>query len=369
MNSKVIDFQKSKEKLMNKKFPNISPIIPEGKQPYYLESNKALDKFQTILFDYQEYLLDKENNKEIKLEEVLVYYNRFFDAIYKELTKFDDQKIPKFKEAMDYAMLSNGKRLRPFLMLVTYNFCEGEDFLLIAPMMVAIELIHTFSLVHDDLPCMDNDELRRGKPTVWKKYGEDIAVLVGDALYMEATSLLMDMVLEFLYTEIGSYVATSVAIMLKLAGLDGMITGQVFDVMNTTNNKLTVEDLSFMYDKKTTALLTASMIVGANMSSLYNGKANYIENRGVCLGESYQIKDDLLEIEQTTEKIGKSVDSDKNNNKITYVSKVGVKAAKNRLDNLFATSLDIIDKMTTEKNKKESLVFKELIKYLMSREK
>ncbi|MBR3288944.1 MAG: polyprenyl synthetase family protein [Lachnospiraceae bacterium] len=369
MNNKVIDFKKSKERLMNKKFPNVSPIIPEGKQPFYLESNKALDKFQTILCDYQEYLLDRENKKEIKLEEVLVYFNRYFDAIYKELTGFDDSKVPKFKEAMDYAMLSNGKRLRPFLMLLTYNFCEGEDFLLISPLMVAMELIHTFSLVHDDLPCMDNDELRRGKPTVWKKYGEDIAVLVGDALYMEATSILMDMVLEFLYTEIGSYVATSAAIIIKLAGLDGMITGQVFDVMNTTNDKLTIDDICYMYDKKTTALLTASMIVGANMSSLYNGKAELIERLGICLGESYQIKDDLLEIEQTTEKIGKSVDSDKKNNKVTYVGKVGIEESKHRLEQLFKASMGIIDSMTTEKNKKESLVFKELIKYLMSREK
>lgn len=369
MNNKVIDFKKSKEKLMNKKFPNVSPIVTEGRQPLYVESNKALDKFQTILVDYQEYLMDKEGRKEIALEEVMYHFNNYFDAVYREFTKFDDSKIPKFKEALDYAVLSNGKRIRPFLMLVTYNFCEGEDFLLIAPLMVAMELIHTFSLVHDDLPCMDNDELRRGKPTVWKKYGEDIAVLVGDALFMEASRILMDMVLEFLYTEIGNYVATSADIMLRLAGLDGMISGQVFDVMNTTNTNLTIEDLFFMYERKTNALLTASMVVGANMSALYNSKIGVLEKLGYCLGESYQIKDDLLEIEQTTEKIGKSVDSDKKNNKVTYVSKVGVKESKNRLEYLFKTALDLVESMTTDKNEKESLVFKELIKYLMVREK
>ena len=369
MNNKVIDFKKSKEKLMSKRFPNVSPIMPEGKQPLYLESNKALDKFQTILCDYQAYLLDKEHNKEIKLEEVLVYFNRYFDAIYNELTRFDDARVQKFKEALDYAVLSNGKRLRPFLMLVAYNFCEGEDFLLIAPLMVAMELIHTFSLVHDDLPCMDNDELRRGKPTVWKKYGEDIAVLVGDALYMEATSILMDMILEFLYTEIGSVVATSAAIIIKLSGLNGLITGQVFDVMNTTNKNLTVEDISFMYNKKTTALLAASIMVGANMAPQFNGKSDLIEDLGVSIGESYQIKDDLLEVEQTTEQIGKSVDSDKKNDKVTYVQKVGVQEAKKRLSELYDKSMGIIDKMTTERNLKESLVFKELIKYLMTREK
>lgn len=369
MNNKVIDFKKSKEKLINKKFPNVSPIVTEGKQPLYVESNKALDKFQTILFDYQEYLMGNDEKKEITLEEVMFYFNKYFDAVYKELTRFDDTKILKFKEAFDYAVLSNGKRIRPFLMLVTYNFCEGEDFLLIAPLMVALELIHTFSLVHDDLPCMDNDELRRGKPTVWKKYSEDIAVLVGDALYMEATRILMDMVLEYLYTEIGNYVATSAAVMLRLSGLDGMISGQVFDVMNTTNNNLTIEDLTFMYEKKTNALLTAGMVIGANMSSLYNSEIGVFEKLGYCLGESYQIKDDLLEIEQTTEKIGKSVDSDKKNNKVTYVSKVGVKESKNRLDYLFKTSLDLVDSLTSARNEKEAKVFKELIKYLMVREK
>ena len=369
MNDKVINFEKSKEKLINKKFPNISKMMEEGERPLDLECNKALDKFQSILYDYQEYLLDKKNNKEIKLEEVMVYFNRYFDAEYKKLCKFDDKKVPKFKEALDYAMLSNGKRMRPFLMLITYNFLEGENFLLLSPLMVSMELIHTFSLVHDDLPCMDNDELRRGKPTVWKKYGEDIAVLVGDALFMQASNILLDMILDYLYTDVGSFVATSSAIMLKLAGVEGMITGQVFDVMNTSNKKLTIEDLYFMYDKKTTALLTASMVIGANMAGLYGDDIHFIEKLAMCIGESYQIKDDLLEIEETTEKIGKSVDSDKKNDKVTLVSKVGVKKAKERIDFLYNTSLDIIDKLTTDRNYKESLVMKELVNYLVIREK
>lgn len=369
MNDKVIDFKKSKEKLINKRFPNLTMIDEKHKKADYVESNKALDEFQTVLCNYQDYLADRANVKEVKLEEVMLYFNKYFDAIYKELTRFDCKKIPKFQEALDYAMLSNGKRIRPFLMLVTFNFCKGEDFLLISPLLVAIELIHTFSLVHDDLPCMDNDELRRGKPTVWKKYGEDIAVLVGDALYMEATSILMDAVLDFLYTEVGHFVATSAAVMLNLAGMDGMITGQVFDVMNTTNDNLSIEDLYFMYSKKTTALLTASMIVGANMSHTHKTRVDLLETLGFYLGESYQIIDDLLEVEQTTEKIGKSVETDKKNKKVTYVSKVGIEQAKKRLKILYGSSLDIIDKMTTEENFKESLVFKELIKYLMTREK
>lgn len=369
MKNKVIDFQKSKEKLINKKFPNIKSIGEENPKPFFLESNKALDKFQTILCDYQDYLLDKVYNKEVKLEEVMVYFNRFFDKIYEELTDFDYDRVEKFKEALDYSMLSSGKRLRPFLMLITYNFCKGEDFLVISPLMVAIELIHTFSLVHDDLPCMDNDELRRGKPTVWKKYGEDIAVLVGDALFMQASTILMDVIYELAYTEMGSYMISSAIILMKLAGVDGMITGQVYDVMNTQNKKLTLEDLYFMYEKKTTALLAASMIVGANMAVSNSEKLKMVEQIAANIGEAYQIKDDLLEVESTTEKIGKSVDSDKKNNKVTYITKVGVKKAKERIDYLYYRTIHLIDKMTTNKNHKESLVFKEVIKFLMTREK
>ena len=369
MDKKIIDFKKSKEKLLNKKYPNVSPITSSNRNSLFLESNKALEKFQTILYEYQEYLTDPSGKKEIKIEEVMVYFNRYFDVIYKELSVFDDKKVLKFKEALDYSMLSSGKRLRPFLMLVTYNFFKGKNFLLLSPYMVAMELIHTFSLVHDDLPCMDNDELRRGKPTVWKKYGEDIAVLVGDALFMQAMSILVDTIFEFAYTEIGSFVITSVNMIIKLAGLEGMITGQVFDVMNTGNMNLTINDIVYMYDKKTTALLTASMLVGATLSLVNSDKLVSIENLGLFLGEAYQIKDDLLEIESDTKTIGKSTDSDKNNNKVTFVGKVGINESKDRLKYLEDTSILTIDKMTNKSNYKESLVFKELIKYLFKREK
>lgn len=369
MINKVIDFKKSKEKLINKKFPNVSPISNNVKETINLESNKAFEKFQTIFFEYQECLANPKNNKNIKLEEVLLYFNRYFEEIYKLFSNFSDDKVKKFKEALDYAMLSSGKRIRPFLMFVTYNFFEGKNPMVIAPLMVSMELIHTFSLVHDDLPCMDNDELRRGKPTVWKKYGEDVAVLVGDALLMQSMSIMLDSIFEFAYTDIGSFVITSTNIMTKLAGLEGMITGQVFDVMNTGNKNLTISDIVYMYDKKTTALLTASMMVGANMAITKNEQLMDIERLGILLGESYQIKDDLLEFESSTEVIGKSVDSDKKNGKITYVSKVGINNARKRLDYLFYNSIAVIDKLTNANNYKEALVYKELIKFLIRREK
>ncbi len=368
MSDKVIDFNKSKQKLMKKMYPNVSPIIPTTKIPSFARTNKALEKFQEIFFKYEDSIINEGTVKKIDIQEVIVYFNRFIDEAYIELSEsYDLKEVSKFKEALDYAMIDGGKRLRPFLLFATYYFSLGTDFLLITPLMVSLELIHTFSLIHDDLPCMDNDELRRNKPTVWKKYGEDIAVLAGDALLMEASTILLETIFEFAYTEYGSYFITSALILLRLAGLDGMITGQVYDVMNTGNSDLSLQNILYMYDKKTTALLTASLVIGANMSAKFSKNISYMEELGIYIGESYQIKDDLLEIESTTEKIGKSVDSDKNNNKVTYVSKVGIDASKERLEILYTSSMKLIDMMTDESNAKESKVYKKIIEYILLR--
>lgn len=368
MSNKVIDFKKSKEKLLNKRFPNVSSMPNSGKGETYSESRKAFENFQNVYLAYKEYL-SNNTTKKITLEEVLVHFNRFFDELYKEFVVFDDKKTASFKEILDYAMLSSGKRLRPFLMFITYSFFEGQNYFVLSPFMVAMELIHTFSLIHDDLPCMDNDELRRGKPTVWKKYGEDMAVLAGDALYMQAMSILVETIFEFAYSEIGSAVVTSVNVMTKLSGLDGMILGQVFDVMNTGNTKLKLEDIAYMYDKKTSALLVASLIVGTSLSIKHSDSFMNMERLGLFIGEAYQIIDDLLEIERDEQTIGKSVDSDTKNGKVTYVSLIGVSKAKERLTYLEEGCNSIIDSLTNDNNRKESLMYKEVIKYLFRREK
>ena len=370
MANNVIDFNKSKEKLINKMYPNVSPIIPVSKMPNFVKTNEALLNFKKVFNDYQDSLTSDNAKSKMDLDEVLFHFNRFFEVAYNEFSStIEMNKTPKFKEAFDYAVLSGGKRLRPFLMFVSYNFCKGVDFLVLVPFMLAMELIHTFSLVHDDLPCMDNDTLRRGKETVWKKYGEDMAVLVGDALLMEATTILTEIIFEFAYTDFKSYATTSALLIQKLAGLDGMIGGQVFDVMNTTNSNLSVDDIVFMYNKKTTALLTASIVVGANMSAKYSYNIEHIDRLCNYIGEAYQIKDDLLEVEGTEDIIGKSTNSDKDNGKVTYVSKVGVSLAKKRVESLYNDSIAIVDMITDSDNKKESIVFKNVLNYLIMREK
>lgn len=365
---KVIDFNKSKQKLLDRMYPNVKPIVPNTKMTNFAKTVKALNEFQSIFLQYQE---DVNNgSKKIKLEEVLVYFNRFFEEAYKEFVDiYDLKRLSKFKESIDYAMLGGGKRLRPFLIYVMYNFCKGDVPEVLIPFMVAIEMIHTFSLIHDDLPAIDNDELRRGKETVWKKYGEDIAILTGDALLIEAATILIELIFEYVYTDYGTYVTTSALVLLKLTGLDGMIAGEVYDVINTNNKKLTTNDLEYMYNKKTSALLTASIVIGANMSTKYTSGVDLIDKLGYLIGESYQIKDDLLEIEGNETKIGKSISSDKNNGKTTFVDLVGVKAAKLRLEEFYIGSIKIIDRMTNDLNIKESKVLKEIVNFLLLREK
>ena len=370
MSAKVIDFNKSKQKLMDKMYPNVKPIISNGNIPNFTKTAKALDEFKKIFHEYQEELYGGQNSNKIKLEEVFIYFNRFFDEAYREfISTYDLKRISKLKDAMDYAMLDGGKRIRPFIMFITYNFFKGEDCLFLTPFMISIEMIHSFSLIHDDLPAIDNDTLRRGKETVWKKHGEDIAILTGDALLMEASTILLETIFEYVYSEYGTYVTTSALILLKLAGIEGMIGGEVFDVINTNNKKLTIDDIEFMYNKKTTALITASIVIGANMSTKYTKGIPFIEQLGYFIGESYQIKDDLLEVEGTVEKIGKSTESDKKNGKVTYVDLVGKDIAKQRLEEMHAASMKIVDMLTDDNNKKESLVLKELINFLLLREK
>lgn len=366
--NKIINFNDLKEEVLNKKYPNVS-VNSKTSTTEHHNSNVALEEFQTVFVKYQEYLNAPDKNREVKLDEVLVYFNKYFDEIYKEFVIFDYDKVSKFKEAMDYAMLSSGKRLRPFLMFIAYNFAKGDEMFMLSPFMVAIEMIHTFSLIHDDLPCIDNDELRRGKPSVWKQYGEDIALLAGDALMMQAATILVEVMYEFACYDISPSINSSSLLIMKLAGLEGMIVGEVFDVMNTNNKKLTVDDINYMYDKKTTALLTASLLVGANMVPSFNKKMQFIEQIGYILGEAYQIQDDLLEIESTAEKIGKSISSDKDKDKITYVSKVGIKKAKERVNDSFMICMSIIDEMTNTRNAKEAKVFKDVIRYIMKRER
>ena len=233
-------------------------------------------------------------------------------------------KNPSFQktiyDAMEYSVMAGGKRLRPMMMYQAYKMFGGEDKELIEPFMAAIEMIHTYSLVHDDLPAMDNDTYRRGRKTTHVVYGEDMGILAGDAL------------LNFAYetaikgasaAKAAKNAINALAILSKKSGIMGMVGGQVVDV-ELTGKKLDEERLDFIFKLKTGALLEASLMVGAALAGADEKYIELMEQAGLNIGMAFQIQDDILDVTSTTEELGKPVHSDEKNDKTTYVSLYGL---------------------------------------------
>lgn len=230
------------------------------------------------------------------------------------------------KEAMNYSVNAGGKRLRPMLMEEVYRLFGGQEEL-IEPFMVAQEMIHTYSLVHDDLPCMDNDEYRRGRKTTHVVYGEGMAVLAGDALLnyaFETAGRAFDM------TQDLRHVAEAIKILAKKAGIHGMIGGQTADILaeGYESEKVTKELLLYIHENKTAALIQSSMMIGAILAGATKEQITNIEKIGYNIGIAFQIQDDILDIEGSFEELGKPIGSDQKNDKVTYVTLMGLEKAK-----------------------------------------
>ena len=221
-------------------------------------------------------------------------------------------------EAMNYSVKAGGKRLRPLLMRETYRMFGGKG-KEIEPFMAAIEMIHTASLIHDDLPCMDNDDLRRGKPTTWKVYGYDMAVLAGDALMIfafETAAKALSMGAD------AGAVGQAMGILAEKTGIYGMIGGQTVDV-ELTGKAVSKEQLGFIYRLKTGALLIGAALAKASAEELLE-----VRNIAADVGLAFQIQDDILDVVSTAEVLGKPALSDEKNSKTTYVTLEGLDKAK-----------------------------------------
>lgn len=234
-------------------------------------------------------------------------------------------------KAMNEAVLNGGKRIRPALMYETCrSFAEacGEErdqwINDIAPFMAAMEMIHTFSLVHDDLPCMDNDTLRRGKPTTWYTYGEAMGTLAGDGLMLEAMYLVGKCAAD---AENVRRAARAIEILGEKSGLRGMLGGQSVDV-EETGKPLDDKKLDFIYALKTAALIEASLMIGAVIGGASNHETEIAEQIGTHLGIAFQIRDDILDETSTEEELGKPIHSDQKNEKTTYVTLHGIEEAE-----------------------------------------
>ena len=262
-------------------------------------------------------------------------------------------------EAMNYSVRAGGKRLRPMLMQETYHLFGGTE-KAVEPFMAAMEMIHTSSLIHDDLPCMDNDELRRGLLTTWKKFGYDMAVLAGDALMIYAFETASR---AFAMTRYPDRAARAIQVLAEKTGIYGMIGGQVVDVQ-LTGKPVPQEKLDFIYRLKTGALLEASMVIGAVMAGASEAECGTVERMAAAIGLAFQIQDDILDVTSSQEVLGKPVLSDEKNNKTTYVTLEGIEKSKHDVKQLSETAVDILYSLP---GKNEFL--EELIEMLVSREK
>ena len=239
-------------------------------------------------------------------------------------------------DSASYSLNIGGKRIRPILMLLTYSMYK-KNWRDILEFSSAIEMIHTYSLIHDDLPCMDNDDLRRGKPTNHKVYGENIAVLAGDTLLNEAMNLMMKFSLKN-----GERALVAAEKIASASGPEGMIGGQVVDIINE-GKKISEDELKYMHMKKTGALIKVSIVSGAILGEAPEDDIKKLEKFGENLGLAFQIKDDILSEEGNPDVTGKPVGNDKEHNKCTYVSVFGIEGAKKELEKITNEAVEILE--------------------------
>lgn len=262
-------------------------------------------------------------------------------------------------EAMNYSMKAGGKRLRPLLMAETYRMFGGTGEV-IRPFMAAMEMIHTHSLIHDDLPALDNDEYRRGKKTTHVVYGEAMAILAGDALLNYAYETAAR---AFALEPGNERIGKAFQILTAKTGIYGMLGGQCVDV-EYEGKTLERERLDFIYRLKTSALIEASMMVGAVLAGASDEKMALLERVAGKVGLAFQIQDDILDVVSTTETLGKPVGSDEENHKTTYVTLEGIEKAREDVRRL---SDEAIGELDTLEEKNPFLM--ELLKSLIDRKK
>lgn len=256
------------------------------------------------------------------------------EACVKKLLTAPACGYEKLITAMDYSVSSGGKRLRPALLLEFYRLCGGKFFESAAHFAAAIEFIHTYSLIHDDLPCMDNDEMRRGKPSCHIAFGEDTALLAGDAL------LTMAFYAASTAKEIpADNIVSAIEALSHYAGAHGMVGGQVID-LSFEGTSPSAEELEYMYSLKTGALIVAAAQIGCVLANADKEKINAAVSFAKKIGFAFQIVDDILDIVSTTDELGKPVGSDAKNEKRTYASLLGLDDASALVEKLTADAIN-----------------------------
>lgn len=294
--------------------------------------------------DFKSELLQRKN----KVEKVLIGY--FSDRLGHQKT---------IVESMEYSIKAGGKRLRPILLLEVCQMLGGntEDALAFAS---AIEMLHTYSLIHDDLPAMDNDDYRRGKPTNHKVYGEGIAILAGDGLLNLAFETMLEKITKS--PGIMDKGVKAMHIISNASGIKGMIGGQVVD-LESEGKKIDEDTLEFIHLTKTSAMIEASIMAGAVLGGATEKQYSHLENYGRSIGLAFQIIDDILDVIGDEEKLGKKVGSDIDNDKSTYPSLYGIEESKKMASKLLDKSLEALDMFDSKAD-----FLRELVDFLRVRE-
>lgn len=248
-------------------------------------------------------------------------YIEMTEAALKKYLEIKDNPQKKIYEAMGYSLFAGGKRLRPVIMLMTTKML-GKNPEISLPFAVSLEMIHTYSLIHDDLPSMDNDDLRRGMPTNHKVYGEAMAILAGDALLNKAFEIVADYKMEGVTD---AQVLRAMSYLAKASGSDGMIGGQVVDIESRNED---IELLRYLHSLKTGALIRAAGVCGAILAGATDEQIKAIDDFCLNLGIAFQIQDDILDAYGSQEELGKPIGSDAENGKSTYITLCGPKKAQ-----------------------------------------
>ena len=263
-------------------------------------------------------------------------------------------------KAMNYSVTAGGKRLRPMLMQETYRLFGGTE-KTVEPFMAAMEMIHTYSLVHDDLPAMDNDEYRRGRKTTHIVYGEDMGILAGDALLNYAFETACKAFEQF--PEESLRIGQAMRVLARKAGIYGMIGGQVVDVKES-GHQIDEEVLDFIFRLKTGALIESAMMIGAILAGASKEDVKSMQKVAGKIGMAFQIQDDILDVTSTTEQLGKPVHSDEKNEKTTYVTLKGIEQAHKDVERMTEEAIDELKKFPAGDN-----FLEQLLKSLVYREK
>lgn len=274
-------------------------------------------------------------------------YKKYIEEHLNDYFKDTDGYDKLIYDSMKYSLNLGGKRLRPTLMMMTYKLYKN-DFEKILPLAVALEMIHTYSLIHDDLPCMDNDDLRRGKPTNHKIYGDGIATLAGDALLNEAMNIMFDFSLDN-----GKNALKASSLISHSSSSEGMIGGQVVDIISE-DKEITIDELIYMHSKKTGALIKAAILSGAIMGEASSYDMELLDAYGEKLGLAFQIIDDILDVVGDENVLGKS-QSDEDNNKSNFIKFYGLTKCKDLSEKLTYECIDILKGLNRNTEELETL--------------